>query len=290
MKARFAPLLSRLSVVSVIAVSALGAAACSRASTTADPAVDQAAQAESTQEATPGAAQRGPGHQIFAQVAALDLRDDQRAAVSEIEQNLAADMAPHGETLRQVAQLLADSIERGQIEPADAAAQQAALAASVLDAKASFTGAMNDVHDVLDADQRAALVAQLQEQRERYQARGAEAEHPHGPIAKLALELGLGEEQKAALRDEVRKHVEAIFPDRKAHRLESEARMQAMADAFVTDSFDAADFDLGGGAEQALQSFSTIAAHAVDVSGRVLSAPQRQALAALIRARAADHI
>jgi len=287
MKARFAPLLARLSIVSLVAVSALGATACSQAQATADPAAGEAAQAETT---TAAPASRGPGHQLFSQITALDLRDDQRTAVSEIEQNLAADMAPHRETIRQVAQLLADGIETGRLEPADAAAQQAALAASMLDVKASFASAMNDVHGVLDADQRAALVAQLQEQHQRHHDGGAEGDHPHGPIAKLALALGLGEEQKAALHDEFRKHVEAIFPDRKAHRLEMETRMRAMAEAFVSDSFDAADFDMGGGAEQALQSFTAIATHAIDVSGRLLSAPQRQALAALIRARATDHL
>jgi hypothetical protein len=291
MKSRFAPLLSRLSIVSVVAVSALGGAACSRAQATAGPAVDEtaeAAQVSASTEATPAA--HGPAHHLFKQVVALDLRDDQRAAVSEIEQNLAADMAPHRETVRQVARLLADGIETGRLEHEDAAAQQAALAASIVDAKASFAGAMNDVHDVLDEGQRAALVAQLQQQHQLHQEGRAEGEHAHGPLAMLALELGLGEEQKAALRDELRSGVEAVFPDRKAHRLEMETRMKAMADAFVSDSFDAADFDMGPGAEQALESFTEVATHAIDVSGRVLSIGQRQALAALIRTRAANHI
>ncbi len=291
MKARFAPLLSRLSIVSVVAVSALGGAACSRASTTTAPPVDETTEAAEVRASTEAApASRGPAHHLFKQVVALDLRDDQRAAVSEIEQNLAADMAPHRETVRQVAHLLADGIETGRLDPADAAAQQAALAASIVEAKASFAGAINDVHDVLDADQRASLVAALQQEHLRHQQGRAEGEHAHGPLAMLALELGLGEEQKAALRDEIRSGVESVFPDRKAHRLEMESRMKAMAEAFVTDSFDAADFDMGPGAEQALESFTQIATHAIDVSGRVLSIEQRQTLAALIRSRAAEHI
>ncbi len=298
MKARFAPLLSRLSIISVVAVSALGATACGRAqtSTASNAPVDEATQAVeasgSTEAQAPAATPtRGMGHHIFKQVAALGLRDDQTAAVAEIEANLAADMAPHHEMMRQVAKLLADGIEAGRLDPADAAAQQAALAGSVVEAKASFASAINDLHDVLDADQRAELVARLQAQHQRHAA-GAHAdnaEHANGPIAKLALTLGLDDGQQAALRDEVRKHVEAIFPERKERRLEGEARMKALAEAFVTDDFDAADFDMAGGAEQALESFSAIATHAIDISGRVLTAPQRQALAALIRTRAAEH-
>jgi hypothetical protein len=59
-----------------------------------------------------------------------------------------------------------------------------------------------------------------------------------------------------------------------------------MGDAFVADDFDAADFDLAGGAEHSVESFAEAATRAIDVSERVLSVSQRQALASLIRSRA----
>ncbi len=280
MNARFAQVLSRLSIVSVVAVSALGVTACNgNAKTSAAP-----APVETTEAASTETAEHGPGHRLFAQVAALDLRPEQRAAVSEIEQNLAADLAPHRETLRQVAKLMANSIESGRLDPADAAAQQAALSAAILDAKASFAGAMNAVHDALDKDQRAALVAQLEEQRLQYKAKGDCADH--GPIAKLAIEVGLTDEQKASLREAVQSGVDEMFPDHKARREAGEARMKELAEAFVTEDFDAADHDLGGGAEHSLESFATVATRTIDISGHVLSVSQREALASVVRSHA----
>jgi Spy/CpxP family protein refolding chaperone len=283
MNARFAHVLSRLSLVSVVAVSALGAAACNSSAP-----ANTAAPAAETTEAAPAAAssEHRPGRWLFRQVEALDLRADQRDAVTEIEQNLRADLSPHRETLRQVANVLAAGIESGELDPAEAAVQKEALAAAAAEAKASFVTAINGVHDVLDAGQRAALVDRVQEQHQHGHVRGEKAEQPHGPIARLAFELGLTEEQKQSLRDAVQKGVEEVFPDRKAKREAQEARMKALADAFVTDAFDAADHDLGGGVERHLESFGEVATRAIDISGRVLTVSQRHAMASMIRSRA----
>ena len=62
-----------------------------------------------------------------------------------------------------------------------------------------------------------------------------------------------------------------VFPDRAARREAHEAKMKAMAAAFVTDDFDAADYDLAEHAEEAVASFVAITSKAVDLSGSVLS-------------------
>jgi Spy/CpxP family protein refolding chaperone len=288
MNARFAHVLSRLSIVSVVAVSALGATACNNsapASTT--PAVAEAPQAAEGRAAPVATAGHHPGQQIFREVQALDLRDDQRAAVTDLEQNLVADLAPHRETFRQAAQFLADGVESGELDADAAKAQQAAIAAAILDGKASFIGAMNGLHDVLDADQRATLVARLAEMHRRGVTRDAQgAERPDGPLSKLAFQLGLSEQQKAGLRDAVQQGVDEIFPDHAARREASEARMKAIAAAFVLDDFDAADHDLGEGPERSLASFGEIVNRTVDVSGRLFSTSQRAVLASLIRSHA----
>ena len=285
MNARFAHVLSRLSIVSVVAVSALGATACNSRASTTTPAVAEATQAQA--QAAPAATAHHPGQRIFREVQALDLRDDQRAAVTDLEANLVADLSPHRETLRQAAQFLAAGIESGELDSAGAKAQEAALAAAMLDGKASFISAMNGVHDVLDAGQRATLVARLEEMHQRGVTRDAQgAERPDGPLAKLAFELGLSETQKVALRDAVQQGADELFPDHKARREASEARVKAIAEAFVRDDFDAAEHDLGPGPEGALASFGEIVGRTVDVSGRILSAPQRAVLASLIRSRA----
>jgi Spy/CpxP family protein refolding chaperone len=244
-----------------------------------------------------------PGQHVFRQVYALDLRAEQRAAVNEIEQNLIADLSPHRETVRQVVEVLASGVESGALDARDAEAQKAALVATVADARSAIASAMNALHDTLDANQRAALVARLQEQHRRgpaavqpgaapleaQQGEGAiaAAQQNHGSLARLAFELGLSEEQKQAIRDAVQKGVDEIFPDHAARREARAAKMKALAQAFVTDDFDAADHDFGGDVEQSLETFVEVASRAVDISGSVLTASQRQALAGVIRSRAA---
>ncbi len=285
MNARFAHVLSRLSIVSVVAVSALGAAACARgpAGPEATPTVETTQAAQSTETASqPTSQQHTPGRWFFRQVEALDLRADQRSALSEIEQNLQADLAPHRETMRQITHALADALEQGQLDPATAAGHKATLLAALADVKASFSGAINGVHDTLDATQRAALVQSLQQQHERHAQSPDQAEHRHG-LAKLAFELGLSEAQKQSLHDAIQQGVDEALPDRKARREAWEAKMKAMSEAFVSDSFDAADFDLAEHAEETLATFVTITSRAVDISNQVLSDGQRQAAAELMR-------
>lgn len=278
MNRRLSTALSRLSIVSVVAVSSVGVAACNRA-----PSTD--AQAAAAPAKAAPAAHRGPGYHLFRQIEKLDLRDEQREVVAEVEQNLAADLAPHRETIRQVAETLAASIEDGRLDPEEAAAQKAALTAAADDARASFATAMNDIHDALDLDQRAELVANL---RARHEHRGEQQDEAHrqAGMARFATELGLTEEQKQAIHEAVRDGVEKVFPDRKARREAWEAKMKALGDAFIGDDFDAEDFDLAEGADQAVAHFTEVAERAVEVSGKVLGPSQRIALAALIRDRA----
>lgn len=288
MKARFAQVLSRLSIVSVVAVSAVGAAACSPARTTeASPTAAEAARTGAARDA----AERGPGYRIFRQIDALSLRPSQRAAVAEVEQNLRADLAPHRETVRQVAQTFAGGIETGRIDAGETAAQQAALVATIADMRASVASALDAVHDTLDAEQRLALVTNLRAQHASdrgHEARGREEGAPrdHAPLAKLALALALTDEQKQAVRDAFQKGTDEIFPDRKVRREVWEAKMKALADAFVTDSFNAADFDLATGAEDGIKAFGEASARAIALSGSVLSDGQRRSLAEMIRAHA----
>lgn len=286
MNARFAHVFSRLSIVSVVAVSGLSVAACSRAPTTsteAAPAAQAAAEQAPAEQAT--ASRHVPGQWLFRQVEALDLRPEQRAAIADIKQNLVADMEPHRETVRQLAQSLAQAVEDGHIDPAEAAAHQEALSATLADVKVAFATAINGVHDVLDAGQRATLVANLEAMRQHRHTRANGAEH-QGGLAKLAFELGLSEEQKATLHEAMQKGLDEIFPDRAAHREAMEARMKAMREAFVTDDFDAADHDLGSDAERTLGSFIAISSRAIEISGQVLSDGQRLAAADMIRAHA----
>jgi truncated hemoglobin YjbI len=280
MNVRLSRIVSRLSLVSVVSVAALGAVACSNAA----PSTGTAAAEAKAAQAAP--TERGPANRVFRQIEALDLRADQRVAVADIEETLNVELAPHKETLRQVAKTLATGVEQGSLDAREAAAQQAALEAVVADAKLSLTTAVNAVHDTLDAPQRQALVARLNEMHQSHRDHADQGDRETAPLDKLHAAIGLNDEQRQALREAFRSGVEEVFPDRKARREAQEARMKALADAFLTESFDAADFDLGAGAEDGVKSFSEVANRAIAVSGKVLTRGQRSLLADLVRERA----
>ena len=227
----------------------------------------------------------GPARWFFRQVAALDLRDDQRVAVAAIQEQLSADMVPHRESMRQGILNLADALELGQLDAAKAAEQKAALGAALGEAKASFAVAINGVHDTLDAAQRVELVESLQQQHEGHAPR--DAAHSHG-LTKLAYEVGLTAEQQATIADALSKGLDELFPDRKTRREMWEAKMKAMGEAFVTDDFDAADFDLADHAAEALTAGVDVASRAIDVSNRVLSDGQRRLAADWMRGKAEE--
>lgn len=188
--------------------------------------------------------------------------------------------------MRQITHALADALERGQLDAATAAEHKATLLASLADIKSSFATAINGVHDTLDAGQRAALVQTLQQQHDHHAQAGAQGEAPKHGLARLAYELGLDEAQRQAIHDAIQQGVDEILPDRAARRQAHEAKMKAMAEAFVTDNFDAADYDLAEHADEALTAFVAVTSRAVEVSNTVLSDAQRQAAADLIRAHA----
>lgn len=280
MNAKLANVFSRLSLVSVVALSGAGLAACNRAPTPSTTAAEEV-------QAAPEA-QRGPGHQVFREIQGLDLRDAQRDALAEIEENLRADMAPHREAGRQVAKGLADALEAGEVDAAVVAQHQAVLRAAADDIQAAVVSALDAVHDNLDQAQRAELVETLQARHEaRVQGRAAQGDehHPHG-LARLATKIGLTEEQQRALREAMQENADELFPDRKARRVEWEARMKDLAEAFVRDDFSAADHELGGHAEEAIAKMGVVVQRAVDTSGKILGVSQRQILANMIRERA----
>jgi len=284
MKARW---FSRGSLVVVALVSSLGVAACGRAQTSGDeaPSLSGAAQGQA-----PAATQRGPGQRLFRQIDALDLTDAQREDLSDIEDTLTAELSSHRGTARRVAETLVNGLEAGTLDTPEAARNQQAIASAAAQASASLARAMNETHDVLDADQREELIVTLRSQRA--QTRGESGSETRGGarregLAKIAMELGLSEGQKQAIRDEVQAQIDNVFPDRKAKREAWEAKVQALGDAFMSDDFDAEDFDLAEDAQEAIASFTSLASRAIDVSAHILDPSQRAMVASLLRTRAA---
>lgn len=292
---------SRLSLLTIALVTALGAAACGsdRGQTSNEPAAPAEPQAalEAADEAEPAdeAADRGPGFPLLRQVEALDLRADQRAAIESIREGLHADLAPQRASAKKLAAIVADGLDAGRLDRAALDAQRAELEAGAPGAKAAIDRAANALHAALDPAQRAELVLTMRARHEERKARGEdhrggdghERRKGRGPLAKLAKELGLSDDQKLALRNALEAGVDELFPHRKQRRAEMEAKMALLGDAFMSDDFDAASHDLGvGSREMMLKGMSDGATLVVAAAARVLTPAQRAAAAQRLRARA----
>lgn len=243
-----------------------------------DPPASARAGAPATAEST---APHGPGRWFFRQVSSLELRDEQRASIAAIQQRLRASMEPQRDLVHKALLGLADAVEAGQLDGEKASQQKIALFGALAGAKASLAEAVDGVHDTLDPAQRVALVQKLQAE---HHAGQAEGDRKQGPT-KLALLLGLSEQQKEKITAAVNQGLDELFPDRKARREAWQAKMKAMGEAFVTDDFDAADYDLAEHAGEVITSSVAIASRAIDVSRSVLSAGQRRIAADYLRSR-----
>lgn len=222
----------------------------------------------------------------LALVRELDLRAGQRAAVDQIERALLDGMGPARDSGRALASMLADGIERGDVDEAAVAAKRARLESDLRAARAALVAAANQLHATLDADQRLELVLTMRARRAGEQtpreARDADAAHLHGE-RRVADELGLSREQRDALRDGARAIVDAALPDRKARRDRFVAERKAAEDAFVSDTFDAATYSFGQDGAAALARVTAGASRLSHLTAAVLTRSQRARLAAKVR-------
>jgi Spy/CpxP family protein refolding chaperone len=182
---------------------------------------------------------------------------------------------------------VAASIESGvfdhaAIDPLVTAAEAAhATTAPLLEAAAQR------LHDTLDASQRQALVDALQARhagKHGHHPFALGGEHGHEPLTLVADALGLDTAQRATIHERFRaaRGEEAAHPhgDRAAHR----ARLRAIADAFVSDAFDAHALGLGAMAAHEHPRGHRLAL--LEAALPVLTPVQRASLARMVRSGA----
>lgn len=327
---RFSRSFSRLFLLPTAIFVSVGVAACSADRGQAPDSEGAAAPAEQAQVAPAEPAEAAPADQDEAlsadrdrpdsaralpwlrHVEKLDLRPEQRTMLEGIADDLRADLQPSRNEMKKLADIYASGVEAGKIDRPAVDAQRAVLAATAPAVKEALENAANGVHDALDEDQRAELIAMMRARRaERgdWHERGDRHEHDqkverddaqeqagksegrthrrrHG-IGKLADELGLTDDQQRTIRDAVREGIDNLFPYHAERREEMAARLTAMEDAFLTDDFDAADFDIGKDMQEMLKGAGDGATGLADLAVRVLTEKQRVKIAEKIRTRTA---
>jgi LTXXQ motif family protein len=277
------PLARRILVAAALGVgvvSMLGATGCG---STADQ-TETAASPEATPAATPAAestAPTGPGGFFLKAVDALPLRADQQQSVAAIRADLHTAMAPvraaraalGAETARQVR---AGAIDQSRLQPL---ADQVAAAAGA--GKPAIQQAVQKIHDLLDASQRQALVASVRDKVGQGGHLAAMKDH----MEKVATELGLTADQRTSIKAQVHTAFAAQRGTMHADHAAMKARMETLAAAFETDTFDAKALDVGEhGADGATHLMGMHGAF-LQAAVPVLTPAQREILVTKIQAR-----
>ena len=182
------------------------------------------------------------GFAMFILMAAdtVGVTPEQQAAVDKIKGDLHAKMGPAHDAEKALLLTLADGVAAGNIDTAKVDAAVAQVTAVAGQVHAATGEAVNQLHAVLRAEQRAALVDKVEAHWAVWQKANAEEPGPtypnDGHVATLALKLGLSATQvdtiRAGLGDRA-KPLPRLDPQ------EIATHLRAFGDAFRGDTFDA---------------------------------------------------
>jgi uncharacterized membrane protein len=220
----------------------------------------------------------GPHAWVAAAMEQVSLTPEQRTAFVQLQSDVKTESAPVIAAHDRVLEAVAASVESGAVDHATLDPLVAAAQAAAVQNRPVFERAADRLHALLTQEQRQALVDALRANL--HATRGAH----HDPLAKVAEQIGLTSDQVSTIRARVeasRTGDGEGFGDKVEHF----RRMKALADAFVSDSFDAHAAGIGEHASEVGPKFAARILSHIDAALPVLTPAQRTALAAVIRAR-----
>lgn len=214
----------------------------------------------------------------------LGLSPEQKPAVEKIRSDLHARMEPARAAEQNLVSTLADGLAGGTMDPAkvDAAvAQLTSAAAMIHDAS---TDALNQLHAVLTAPQRAALVDKLEAHWSVWQKANTDE---NDRLTELTADLDLTPDQVEKIRASQAEAMKAV------PRFDSQevgAHIHAFGDAFRAPTFDAKALTTGGAATAHMVGWGGAhMAHFIESASPVLTPEQRGKLAQMLRQHAAHN-
>jgi Spy/CpxP family protein refolding chaperone len=254
--------LRRSLAAAALGLGLLGTAACTGA------AVDESTQTADGVAAAPVppplhvARAGGPGAFLLREAASLDLRPEQKQALSAVRARVDAAVASerdaHARLDAEIAkQVRAGAIDRGRLQPL-----VGALDAAAAERMQTSQKAVGELHDLLDASQRKALMQAMSEKKGKHgpggrrhegKKEGAREGMKHGPrggmkrgpLEGMARDLNLTEEQKASIRAKMAAGAEK-GDERRHGPPPGREHMEAFRAAFEADRFDPSAFGPGG--------------------------------------------
>jgi Spy/CpxP family protein refolding chaperone len=235
------------------------------------------------------------GFAMFILMAAdtVGVTPEQQAAVDKIKGDLHAKMGPAHEAEKALLITLADGVAAGNIDTAKVDAAVANIATVAGQVHAATADAVNQLHAVLRAEQRAALVDKVEAQWMLWHnANGDEAtQHEHeagGRIAHIQKELGLSADQVEKIKAGFTAQMAAVSSAQgKFDPAEGEAHMKAFGTAFTADQFDSNALTSANGTNAHMATWgATRMVRFYETVSPTLTPEQRTKLAAMIREHA----
>jgi Spy/CpxP family protein refolding chaperone len=220
----------------------------------------------------------------------LDLSADQRTAVDKIRADLFAKMEPARAAGKDLSSLLADGVAAGSVDRAKADAAINKLVTQVQGLHEASLGALNQLHAALNAQQRTALIDDVQSHWEKWkEAHGRDEgdDHQHHPGFLLALvrQLGLSKDQAEKIKANFHERMTAA-PQDHGHK-EVQDHLKAFATAFKAETFNAKTLASAKAANGHMAKWgATRRARFLEAAAPVLTPEQRTKLADAIRSRA----
>lgn len=213
----------------------------------------------------------------------LGVSDQQRGAITKIQQDLALELEPVHAAQGSVLSILADGVAAGAVDKAKVDAAIANVdATTAASGKTATAEALNQLHAVLSPPQRKALVEKLQAHWQVWQDANAEA----GAPAAVASDLGLSADQVSRIRAAVQ--TSSTDATKSFDRARADSRLNDFGTAFQGEAFDAETLT-GPTADLAGQGLRRMA-RLYEAAAPVLTPDQRTKAAARLRVHAAQEV
>ncbi len=214
----------------------------------------------------------------------VPLRDDQRKQIEELAQQAEARHTATAQAHKAAAEELATEIERGSLDRAAFSAKIDAAVAAAEAARPADRAALEKLHAILDASQRAAFVDAL----EKRGHEKMEGHKPHERMAEWATDLKITDAQrdqiKDALKAELEKNHGEGMREMRAHHEKAKKTFEAFReDKFVVDEVAPVE-DLRSHAKEGGEKIMSLVAAVLPI----LTPEQRSIAAKKIRERAED--
>jgi Spy/CpxP family protein refolding chaperone len=277
----------RLAVVSALSI---GLASCvGRAPDPSESTAAPTAAATAAVQASQSVRTHGPAARFLNAVDTIDLRADQVRKVAAIRATLAEQTTAGRAARSALAAEIAQQVRTGVLDDTRTQPLRDQIKTAMTATRPAVQQAIQQLHDLLDASQRQALVDALPSHADHadHADHGARRAQMKARMDKIAAELSLTEEQRTTIHDQMRaafaghEHKDGM----RGNHEQWKGRGDALKAAFVSETFDATALGAGDHAGRMAHRFGKMRRAFLAAAVPVLTPAQRNILASKIQNR-----